>query len=70
MIMNRNCSRLAMLALMASLAAPAAAQTRAAWLQVGMLNCRLNPSIGFIIAGHQSMECRFTPSVPDPPPGL
>jgi hypothetical protein len=67
MIMNRNRLRLSMLALVASLAAPAAAQTRPAWLQVGMLNCRLNPSIGFIIAGHQSMECRFTPSVPDPP---
>jgi hypothetical protein len=25
-----------------------------------MLSCRLNPSIGFIIAGHQTMECRFT----------
>jgi hypothetical protein len=41
---------------------PADAQTPAAWPQVGTLNCRLNPSIGFIIAGHQSMECRFTPS--------
>jgi hypothetical protein len=38
-----------------------------AWPQVGMLNCRLNPSIGFIIAGHQSMECRFTPNEPEPP---
>ena len=27
-----------------------------------MLTCRLNPSIGFIIAGHQSMECRFNPN--------
>jgi hypothetical protein len=43
------------------------AQSRAAWPQVGVLNCRLNPSIGFIIAVHQSMECRFTPSPPDPP---
>jgi hypothetical protein len=25
-----------------------------------MLNCKLNPSIGFIFAGHQSMECRFS----------
>jgi hypothetical protein len=25
-----------------------------------MLSCRLNPSIGFIIAGHQTMECQFT----------
>lgn len=26
-----------------------------------MLTCKLNPSIGFIIAGHQSMECRYVP---------
>jgi hypothetical protein len=24
-----------------------------------MLTCKLNPSIGFVIFGHQSMECRF-----------
>src|SRR6185503_9412351 len=41
------------------LTAPAVAQP-ASWTQVGMLSCRLNPSIGFIIAGHQTMECRFT----------
>jgi uncharacterized protein DUF992 len=67
MIMNRSCLGFAMLALAALLVAPAAAQTRSPWLQVGMLNCRLNPSIGFIIAGHQSMECRFTPNQPEPP---
>src|SRR5216117_4005873 len=38
----------------------ARAQTPASWTQVGMLSCKLNPSIGFIIFGHQSMECRFT----------
>ena len=27
--------------------------------KAGVLTCRLNPSIGFIIAGHQSMECNF-----------
>jgi hypothetical protein len=32
-----------------------------------MLSCKLNPSIGFIIVGHQSMECRFAPSMPGPP---
>jgi hypothetical protein len=67
MIMNRSCLGIAMLALAALLVAPAAAQTRSPWLQVGMLNCRLNPSIGFIIAGHQTMECRFTPNQPEPP---
>ena len=39
---------------------PAVAQTGSAWTQVGMLSCRVNPSIGFIIAGHQTMECQFT----------
>jgi hypothetical protein len=32
------------------------------WTQSGMLRCKLNPSIGFVIFGHQSMECRFVPS--------
>jgi hypothetical protein len=54
-------------AVAAALATAAAAQGRPSRPQVGMLNCRLNPSVGFIIAGHQSMECRFTPSLPDQP---
>ena len=37
------------------------------WTQSGMLRCKLNPSIGFVIFGHQSMECRFVPSLPGPP---
>jgi len=37
------------------------AQAPGNWTQVGMLTCKLNPSIGFIIAGHQSMECRYVP---------
>ena len=37
------------------------------WTQVGMLTCRLNPSIGFVIFGHQSMECRFVQNPPLPP---
>ena len=37
------------------------------WTQSGMLRCKLNPSIGFVIFGHQSMECRFVPSIPGPP---
>ncbi len=32
-----------------------------------MLRCRLNPSIGFVIAGHQSMECQFTQNAQVPP---
>jgi len=30
-------------------------------VQAGMLRCRLNPSIGFVIFGHQSMECSLQP---------
>ena len=37
------------------------------WTQVGMLTCGLNPSVGFIIFGHQSMECRFTQNPPFSP---
>jgi len=50
--------------------APSGARAQAPgqnWTQSGMLRCRLNPSIGFVIFGHQSMECRFVPSVPGPP---
>ena len=32
-----------------------------------MLTCKLNPSIGFVIFGHQSMECRFVQIPPFPP---
>ena len=65
--MFKNCSTLAAFALIATLTAPADAQAPPSWTQVGMLSCRLNPSIGFIIAGHQTMECRFTQSAPYPP---
>ena len=44
----------------------AMAQTPRTWTQVGMLTCKLNPSIGFVIFGHQSMECRFVQSPPFP----
>jgi Protein of unknown function (DUF992) len=48
----------------------AAAQAPANWTQVGMLRCKLDPSIGFIIFGHQSMECGFTQGGPFPPASL
>ena len=38
-----------------------------AWIQIGQLTCSLNPSTGFIIIGHQSMECRFQEAGPYPP---
>ena len=58
---------LTILALAALTAVPAHAQAPGAWTQAGVLTCRLNPSIGFIIVGHQSMECKFQPAGPYPP---
>lgn len=55
------------LALLAAPPVPAEAQAPGAWTQAGVLSCRLNPSIGFIIVGHQSMECNYAPSGPNPP---
>jgi Protein of unknown function (DUF992) len=49
-----------------ALTGPAAGQS-STWTQSGLLSCKLNPSIGFVIFGHQSMECRFVPSAPNPP---
>jgi ABC-type amino acid transport substrate-binding protein len=65
--MLKTCSTVAALALIAVLGTPAGAQSPPAWTQAGMLRCVVNPSIGFIIAGHQSMECRFTQNSPIPP---
>jgi hypothetical protein len=52
---------LAIFALAALAVGPAGAQSQG-WVQAGMLSCRLNPSIGFVIFGHQSMECAFQPA--------
>ena len=57
----RCTQRLLVLLALAAFAVPAAAQSQKPWTQAGMLTCKLNPSIGFVIAGHQSMECRYTP---------
>ena len=65
--MFRRCSTLAALALIAMFAAPADAQSPPSWTQAGMLRCVVDPSIGFIIAGHQSMQCNFTPNGTNPP---
>jgi hypothetical protein len=62
--MIKNYTTLAALALTTMLAAPAEAQNPGGWTQVGMLNCKVNPSVGFIIAGHQSMQCLFTQNSP------
>lgn len=50
-----------------ALALPTWTKAQPAWTQVGVLTCRLNPSIGFVIAGHQSMECNYQPAGPFPP---
>ncbi len=42
-------------------AAPNLVDAQQTWTQAGMLRCALNPSIGFVIFGHQSMECKFQP---------
>ena len=51
---------LAMLSIVVLSTAPAFAQPQS-WAQAGMLTCNLNPTIGFVIFGHQSMECKFQP---------
>ncbi|MGB8587022.1 MAG: DUF992 domain-containing protein, partial [Pseudolabrys sp.] len=65
--MLKTCLTAASFALIAVLAAPADAQSPTSWTQAGMLRCLVNPSIGFIVAGHQSMECTFTQNAPIPP---
>jgi hypothetical protein len=64
--MFRNRLTLVTLALIAMFVTPAGAQAPGAWTQVGLLNCNVDPSIGFIIAGHQSMRCQFTQNAPNP----
>jgi hypothetical protein len=58
----------AVLALLAAFSLPAAAQGPQPWTQVGALMCTLDPSVGFIIAGHQPMQCTYTPSLTPAPP--
>jgi hypothetical protein len=62
-----NLKAFALSAALIAFASSQAAGQSATWTQAGMLGCKLNPSIGFVIFGHQSMECRFVPSAPVPP---
>ena len=55
---------LAPFALVATLAMPAAAQAPQSWTQVGGLSCQVDPNVGFIVVGSQSMRCLFTPNAP------
>jgi Protein of unknown function (DUF992) len=52
----------ALCALVATLAMPAAAQAPQSWTQVGGLSCQVDPNVGFIVVGSQSMRCLFTPN--------
>ncbi len=54
---------LALLALIAALSVPAAAQAPPSWTQVGALSCKVDPNVGFIFVGHQPMQCTFTPTL-------
>jgi hypothetical protein len=67
MTMNPYRSLAAALAVFALLSLPAVAQSPQPWPQVGALSCKVNANIGFIIVGHQPMECIFTPTAGGPP---
>ena len=49
-------------------AASVMAQTPRSWTQAGSLMCKVDPSVGFILVGHQPMQCTFTPSAPGAAP--
>jgi Protein of unknown function (DUF992) len=71
--MDRNRLWLTALALAAMLSAPAVAQapqasTQQPWTQVGALTCTVDPSVGFILVGHQPMQCTYTPGLAPAPP--
>lgn len=55
-------------AVLAALATPATAQSPGGWTQVGALMCKVDPSVGFILVGHQPMQCTYTPSLAPAPP--
>jgi len=68
MTILRNFLLIATLTLTAMLSSPAGAQN---WTQVGTLSCKVDPNIGFIIVGHQPMQCVYNQapgSLPQVPP--
>src|SRR5215471_15310158 len=71
LVMLKHCFAPLAFAAMAVFVVPAAAQAPPPMppgsTQVGVLSCTLSPSIGFIIASHQTMACRFSSSAPHPP---
>src|SRR5690242_13269207 len=68
--MNSHCQRflLAAFALAAMIFAPAAASAQS-WTQIGGLSCQVDPNVGFVIVGHQSMRCTYTPAQTNSPQG-
>lgn len=56
-----QCLLFAVLLGSALVAASPGSEAQQGFVQAGRLTCRLNSSIGFVIFGHQSMECRFEP---------
>jgi len=64
-----KCHRLllAALALAAMFSAPSQVQAQS-WTQVGTLTCNVDPNVGFIVVGHQSMRCLYQPSAGQGPP--
>jgi hypothetical protein len=64
-VMSKLCSALLALTLLVAVIPRVAGQSPSG-TNVGMLKCRLSPSIGFIVGSHQSMACRFTPTGPFP----
>jgi hypothetical protein len=59
---------LGIFALLTTLSLPVAAQSPQPWTQVGALMCKVDPSVGFILAGHQPMQCTYTASLAPAPP--
>jgi len=57
------------LALAAALSVPAVTQAQQPWAQVGQLSCTVRPNVGFIIYGHQPMDCQYMPSATAPSSG-
>src|SRR5262249_6287857 len=58
---------LAALTLAAVFSPPAQAQGPS-WAQVGTLTCNVDPNVGFLLVGHQSMLCLYQPSSGQGPP--
>ena len=61
--------QVAMLGLAAVLWSGAIAEAQQAWTQAGTLSCRVDPNIGFVIFGHQPMQCMYNPSSANPTQG-